>query len=132
MNTVFCYGFQLHWLVFKIYNFINKKNMHPYIICKIYIPLYYKKKKNNRVGTSSSSHWKLTCSRRDIAEKLRKQQLFTDPQHDVKNIFCLKHKYLHLLIYYLSGYLRRDVNFAFFRHTVRVGSNFAKIEKKQN
>jgi hypothetical protein len=36
------------------------------------------------------------------------------------------------LIYYLSGYLRRGVNFAFFSHTVRVGSNFAKIEKKQN
>jgi hypothetical protein len=31
----------------------------------------------------------------------RKQQLLTDPQHDVKNIFCLKRKYLHLLIYYL-------------------------------
>jgi hypothetical protein len=41
----------------------------------------------------------------------RKQQLLTDPQHDVKNIFCLKHKYLHLLIYYLSGYFRRGVNF---------------------
>jgi hypothetical protein len=26
----------------------------------------------------------------------RNQQLLTDPQHDVKNIFCLKHKYLHL------------------------------------
>jgi hypothetical protein len=61
-----------------------------------------------------------------------KQQLFTDPQHDVKNIFCLKHKYLHLLIYYLSGYFRRGVNFAHFSHIFRVGSNFAKIEKKQN
>jgi hypothetical protein len=29
----------------------------------------------------------------------------------------------------LSGYLRRGVNFS---HAVRVGSNFAKIEKKQN
>jgi hypothetical protein len=62
----------------------------------------------------------------------RKQQLLTDPQHDVKNIFCLKHKYLHLLIYYLSGYFRSGVNFAIFSQTVRVGSNFAKIEKKQN
>ena len=44
----------------------------------------------------------------------------------------LKHKYLHLLIYYLSGYFRRGVNFAFFSQTIRVGSNFAKIEKKQN
>jgi hypothetical protein len=40
----------------------------------------------------------------------RKQQLLTDLQHDVKNIFCLKHKYLHLLIHYLSGYFRRGVN----------------------
>jgi hypothetical protein len=51
--------------------------------------------------------------------------------HDVKNIFCLKHKYLHLLIYYLSGYFRRGINFAFFSQTVRVGSNFAKIEKSK-
>ena len=61
-----------------------------------------------------------------------KQQLLTDPQHNVKNIFCLKHKYLHLLIYYLSGYFRRAVTFAIFNQTVRVVSNFAKIEKKQN
>ena len=39
-----------------------------------------------------------------------------------------KHKYLHLLIYYLSGYFRRGVNFAILSQTVRVGSNFAKIE----
>jgi hypothetical protein len=65
-------------------------------------------------------------------QNCRKQQLLTDPQHDVKNIFCLKHKYLHLLIYYLSGYFRSGVNFAIFSQTVRVGSNFAKIEKKQN
>ena len=62
----------------------------------------------------------------------RKQQLFTDPQHNVKNIFCLKHKYLHLLIYCLSGYFRRGVTFAIFSHTVRVVSNFVKIEKKEN
>jgi hypothetical protein len=42
----------------------------------------------------------------------------TDPQHDLKNIFCLEHKYLHLLIYYFSGYFRRGVNFAFFSQTV--------------
>jgi len=35
--------------------------MHPYIIFKLYICY-----KTNRVGTSSSSHWKVTCSRRDI------------------------------------------------------------------
>ena len=40
-------------------------------------------------------------------------------------------KYLHLLIYYLSGYFRRGVNFAFFSQTVRVGSNFEKIEKSK-
>jgi hypothetical protein len=45
--------------------------------------------------------------------------------------FCLKHKYLHLLIYYLSGYFRRGVNFAIFSQTVRVGSNFAKIGKSK-
>jgi hypothetical protein len=32
----------------------------------------------------------------------------------------LKHKYLHLLIYSLSGYFRRGVNFALFSQTVRV------------
>jgi hypothetical protein len=32
---------------------------------------------------------------------------------------------------YLSGYFRRGVNFAFFSQTVRVGSNFAKIEKSK-
>jgi hypothetical protein len=31
----------------------------------------------------------------------------------------VKHKYLHLLIYYLSGYFRRGVNFAIFSQTVR-------------
>ena len=62
----------------------------------------------------------------------RKQQLFTDSQHNVENIFCLKHKYLHLLIYYLCGYFRRGVSFAIFSQTVHVVSNFAKIEKKQN
>ena len=37
------------------------KTMHPYIIFKLYICY-----KTNRVGTSSSSHWKVICSRRDI------------------------------------------------------------------
>jgi hypothetical protein len=39
---------------------------------------------------------------------------------------------IHLLIYCLSGYFRRGVTFAIFSQTVRVVSNFAKIEKKQN
>ena len=47
------------------------------------------------------------------------------------SMFCLKHKYLRLLISYLSCYFGRGVNFAgfFLSQTVRVGSNFAKIEK---
>jgi hypothetical protein len=36
----------------------------------------------------------------------------------------LKHKYLHLLIYSLSGYFRRGVNFALFSQTVRVFFGF--------
>jgi hypothetical protein len=43
----------------------------------------------------------------------------------------LKHKYLYLLIYHLSGYFRRGVNFVFFSQTVRMGSNFAKILKSK-
>ena len=37
----------------------------------------------------------------------------------------------NMMLKTLSGYFRRGVNFAVFSQTVRVGSNFAKIEKSQ-
>ena len=56
----------------------------------------------------------------------RKQQLFTDPQHNVKT-----YSVSNIDIYYLSGYFRRSVTFAIFSQTVRVVSNFAKILRFQ-